>query len=93
MQLRALIIIVLAMFASSLSTHSQAQTPPPLRIESTPATVVRGMIPADRPPIMRVQQGQMVTVDTLSHQGMSTGDDPITFFARGGVKPSPFKVK
>jgi acetamidase/formamidase len=66
-----------------------AQKPPALpevRIPSTPATVLRGIIPANAPPIMRVQPGQLVTIDTLSHQGLNTGDDPIAFFAKGGIK-------
>lgn len=64
-----------------------AQKPPPeVRIPSTPATVLRGVIPANAPPIMRVQPGQLVTIDTLSHQGLNTGDDPIAFFAKGGIK-------
>jgi acetamidase/formamidase len=57
-----------------------------VRVPSTPETVIRGHIPAYLPPIMRVKPGQIVTIDTLSHQGLNTGDDPIAFFARGGVK-------
>lgn len=68
------------------SLAQQAVSRPEVRIPSTPATVVRGIIPANAPPIMRVQQGQMVTIDTLSHQGLNTGDDPIAFFAKGGIK-------
>ena len=87
MTMRPLVISALLLSIISLpSTVLHAQTAPPVRVESSPATVVRGVIPADRPPIMRVQQGQMVTIDTLSHQGMNTGDDPIAFFARGGIK-------
>jgi hypothetical protein len=74
-----------ACLAAQALCHAQ-QTPPEIRIPSTPATVVRGIIPANVPPIMRVQPGQMVTIDTLSHQGLNTGDDPIAFFARGGIK-------
>jgi acetamidase/formamidase len=71
---------------TSCAHAQQPAAKPEIRIPSTPATVVRGVIPANVAPIMRVQQGQNVTIDTLSHQGISTGDDPITFFARGGVK-------
>ncbi len=71
-----------------VATNLYAQKPaaPEVRIPSTPGTVIRGVIPADRPPIMRVQPGQFVTIDTLSHQGMNTAEDPIGFFAKGGVK-------
>jgi len=57
-----------------------------VQIPSTLGNVIRGHIPANLPPIMRVKPGQLVTIDTLSHQGINTGDDPIAFFARGGIK-------
>lgn len=84
-------LLRLTLAAACLCALSQghAQQPaakPEIRIPSTPATVVRGIIPANVPPIMRVQPGQMVTIDTLSHQGLNTGDDPIAFFAKGGIK-------
>jgi acetamidase/formamidase len=59
---------------------------PDVRIPSTIGNVIRGHIPANVPPITRVKPGQLVTIDTLSHQGVNTGDDPIAFFARGGIK-------
>src|SRR5262245_20750206 len=55
-------------------------------IPSTIGNVIRGHIPANLPPIMRVNPGLLVTIDTLSHQGLNTGDDPFAFFARGGIK-------
>ena len=61
------------------------QVKPDVRIPSTVQTVIRGHIPANLPPIMRVKPGQLVTIDTLSHQGLNTVDDPIAFFARGGI--------
>lgn len=72
--------------SASFGFAQQPANKPEVRIPSTPATVVRGIIPANVPPIMRVQQGQLVTIDTLSHQGINTGDDPIAFFAKGGIK-------
>lgn len=56
-------------------------------IPSTPATVVRGVIPFDRQPVARVQPGQRVTIDTLSHQGLNTDATPAQFFARAGIAP------
>ena len=75
--------------AASMALPAIAQQKAPtgeVRIPSRPETVIRGHIPANLPPIMRVKPGQTVTIDTLSHQGLNTGDDPIAFFARGGVK-------
>ena len=80
----------LCILVSALPFAATAQQPSApksdVRVESTPQTVIRGHIPAQRPPIVRVRPGQVVTIDTLSHQGMNTKDDPIAFFSRGGIK-------
>ena len=55
-------------------------------LTSVPANVVRGHIPADRAPVLKIKSGQTVAIDTLSHQGMSTPEGAVAFFARGGVK-------
>ena len=57
-----------------------------VRVGSTPDTVVRGHIPVDRAPIVRVEPGQIVTIDTLSQTGLNTPEGPVAFFARGGIK-------
>ena len=57
-----------------------------VRVCSTPETVVRGHIPVDRAPIVRVEPGQIVTIDTLSQTGLNTPEGPVDFFARGGIK-------
>jgi acetamidase/formamidase len=85
---RALVALLCACAAAfAVQTAAQQKAPAAdVRIPSTPKTVIRGHIPADLPPIMRVKPGQIVSIDTLSHQGLNTGDDPIAFFARGGIK-------
>jgi len=76
--------------ATAVASPATGQQKPPagpgVQIPSTVDNVIRGHIPAYLPPIMRVKPGQLVTIDTLSHQGINTGDDPIAFFARGGIK-------
>jgi len=81
-----LLVALLAVSVAALSTTAPAQQKSDVRVPSTLGNVVRGHIPANVPPIMRVKPGQLVTIDTLSHQGINTGDDPIAFFARGGIK-------
>ena len=58
-----------------------------IALPSVPANVVRGHLPTDRPPVLRVQSGQTVTIDTLSHQGVSTPEGAVAFFGKAGVKP------
>jgi acetamidase/formamidase len=51
----------------------------------TPQNVAWGHLPAGRAPVLRVRPGQTVSIDTLSHQGVNNGMDPVKFFAAGGV--------
>lgn len=59
-------------------------------LPSSPDTVRWGRLPCrtDRP-VLRVDAGTEVTVDTLSHEGLleDQGRDPRAFFARFGVDP------
>src|SRR5215212_10075022 len=57
-------------------------------LESTLDNVVWGYIPPGRKPIATVRSGQTVRIDTLSHQPISGGVDPLKFFAAAGVGPS-----
>ena len=58
---------------------------PDATLRSTPETVVWGYFAADIPPALRIKSGQTVRVDTVSHGGVNTGVDPVTFFGRHGV--------
>jgi acetamidase/formamidase len=39
------------------------------------------------PPALRIKSGTTVRIDTMSHQGLLTKDDPVTFFGTAGIKP------
>jgi acetamidase/formamidase len=54
-------------------------------LRSTPETVSWGWIAADREPVMRVRSGQIVRIDTVTHQGLNTGRDPVAFFGAAGI--------
>jgi acetamidase/formamidase len=75
-----------------LSTAAAAQPVPVNRtpdatLHSTPETVVWGYFAADIPPVLRIKSGQTVKIDTVSHGGVNTGVDPVTFFGRAGIAP------
>ena len=57
-------------------------------VESTTANVVWGYIPPGRAPVATVKSGQTVRIETLSHQPISAGADPIQFFAAAGIGPN-----
>ena len=37
--------------------------------------------------MLRIKSGQTVKIDTVSHGGVNTGVDPVTFFGRAGIAP------
>jgi acetamidase/formamidase len=62
--------------------------PPDATLRSTPGTVVWGYIRADRAPVLRMQSGQIVRIDTVTHQGLNTKDDPVAYFGAAGISPA-----
>jgi len=54
-------------------------------VPSNPDTVVWGHLPAGRLPVLTVRSGQTVKIDTVSHQGLINGTDPVTFFGASGI--------
>src|SRR5215472_11296853 len=77
---------------ASLAVAAMAQTVPPnpspdATLRSTPQTVVWGYISADLPPALTIRSGQTVKIDTVSHQGLLTKDDPVAFFGTAGIPP------
>jgi acetamidase/formamidase len=60
-------------------------------IASTPDTVRWGYLPnRDSAPIATVQSGSVVTIDTVSHEGIleDQGRDPVSYFAGYGISES-----
>lgn len=57
-------------------------------LASTPETVRWGRLPsAGAPPVLEVEAGGVVTIDTVSHEGIlpDQGQDPVAFFGSLGV--------
>jgi acetamidase/formamidase len=57
----------------------------PVHLRSAPETVSWGWIASDRQPVLRVKSGQVVRIDTVSHQGLNTERDPVAFFGAAGI--------
>jgi acetamidase/formamidase len=59
-------------------------------VSSSPSTLRWGRLPAEgEDPIARVRSGDVLTVDTVSHEGLlgDQGADPVAFFGGWGIGP------
>ena len=54
-------------------------------VPSTPENVVWGWFPTDRDPVLRVQPGEMVRMDTLTHAGAVQDEEPVAYLTGLGV--------
>jgi len=57
-----------------------------LYVPSRPETVVFGAFPGDRAPVLRIQSGQRVRIDTVSQRGVMQEESPVEYFGAFGVK-------
>jgi acetamidase/formamidase len=79
-------LLAAILFAFALPAMAQSSPPvPDATLRSTPDTVLWGYFAADVPPVLHVKSGQTVRIDTVSHSGMNTTDDPVSYFARSGI--------
>ena len=54
-------------------------------LKSTPDTVLWGYIAANLPPALTIRPGQIVEIEALSHQGLTTNNNPEKFFSAYGI--------
>src|SRR2546423_15604748 len=84
---RLIRVIACALAVSGCASMWTALYQVDAHIASTPATVVWGYLPAGRPPVLTIRSGQTVKIDTISHQGLLSGTDPVKFFGAAGNAP------
>lgn len=87
-------VILLSLPALMLVQRAQAQTEiqrgrmnADHYVPAKPENVTWGWIPANAPPAVTVNSGETVRIDTISHQGATQGEDPVTFLGKLGLKP------
>src|SRR5215468_3040347 len=83
--LRALVVGLLVGITGAAAAQPAPTVVPDATLRSTPETVVWGYFAADIAPALRIKSGQTVRIDTVSHGGVNTGVDPVTFFGRYGI--------
>src|SRR5215831_6518222 len=76
-----------ALLACAAAQPAPADNKPDVTLGSTPDTVIWGYLSARVPPVLRITSGTTVRIETMSHQGLVTREDPVTYFGRAGIKP------
>jgi hypothetical protein len=76
-----------SMSPEATATESRDKRQADWFVPSRPETVTWGWILIDKPPVLTIQSGQTVRIDTISHQGAMHDEDPVTVFGALGIKP------
>ena len=54
-------------------------------VPSTPENLSWGWFPIDKEPVLRMQSGETVRVNTLTHVGAGQNEDPVTYLTGLGI--------
>src|SRR5437870_11719467 len=84
---KLLAVTFLVLTGAALAQPAPPDNKPDATLRSTPETVVWGYFAADLPPALRIKSGQTVKIDTVSHGGLNTAEDPVSFFGKAGIAP------
>src|SRR5438477_12067422 len=86
---RLALCLALALVAAppAAAQPAPAGNKPDVALASTPDNVIWGYISARGPPVRRIKPGTTVRMYTMSHEGLRSRDDPVTYFGRAGIKP------
>jgi len=61
--------------------------PAEFHVQAQPENLSWGWIPTDKAPVLTIQSGQTVRIDTISHHGSTQEEDPVTFLGGFGIAP------
>ena len=79
-------IAFLSLLGLSVASFAATQTPAGTPfVPSRPETVVFGVFPIDRAPVLTVSSGQTVRIDTLSQRGANQDQHPVDYFGAFGI--------
>src|SRR6266545_6494643 len=80
-------LAAIGFLSAATAQPAPADNKPDVTLSSTPDTVIWGYLSARVPPVLRIKSGTTVRIDTMSHQGLVTREDPVTYFGKAGIKP------
>jgi len=78
--------VVATMAASPLPAAAQV-VPADHYVRATPENLSWGWFPLDKAPVLTIDSGETVRIDTISHHGSTQDEDPVTFLGGFGVTP------
>src|SRR6266568_1533641 len=82
---KLLAVTFLVLTGAALAQPAPPDNKPDATLRSTPETVVWGYFAADIAPALRIKSGQTVRVDTVSHAGINTPEQVVSFFGKAGI--------
>jgi len=85
-QIQSIVITLVVVLVSSASTI-EAQVPDH-ELPATPDNVVWGWYPIDRSPVLTIESGDTVRIDTLTHAGTTQAVDPERHLGQLGIAPN-----
>lgn len=85
-ELTRLVGISMTAFATMFGSARAQKPAGDLYVPSRPETVVFGVFPIDRAPVLTVKSGQTVRIDTVSQRGVTQDESPIIYFGAFGIK-------
>ena len=86
MRRRAFVLALLLAAAAVPAAQERARDADHL-LRSRPENLTWGWFPIDARPVLTVQSGQTVRIDTISHHGSTQDEEPVAFLGGFGVKP------
>ena len=81
-------IVIMSIFVTLVSASVVMAQGVTQYVPSTPENVVWGAYPEDKPPVLSVESGAVVRIDTLTHAGSTQAEDPERFLGQFGVAPN-----
>ena len=81
-------IVIMSIFVTLVSASVVMAQGVTQYVPSTPENVVWGAYPEDKPPVLSVESGAVVRIDTLPHSGSTQAEDPERFLGQFGVAPN-----
>lgn len=80
-----LILLLPLLSSSTLNAQNNSTTATDYFVPSQPQNLSWGWFPLDKEPVLTIQSGDTVSIDTLTHEGGTQSQEPVEFLSELGV--------